>query len=137
MILSDNGTQFTAVRKNSSRHRKITVFEQELSDLGIIHIKTRIGHPQTNGKLERFFGTFELRWDHFGNVPDFISYYNEDRFHSSLDMDAGETPRRAFANKKVTTAIRKGNPRWFEEDLNQARRRSGRSCSLTSSQALD
>ena len=120
-MLTDHGTQFTPAKKPASgRAARPNAFGRELARLGIAHVLARVGHPQTNGKLERFFGTFEREWEYFGGVADYISHYNEDRLHFSLDMDSGETPRRAFTARRATRAIRKSNPRWFEEDMNQA-----------------
>ncbi len=51
-------------------------------------------------------------------MDDYIEYYNEKRLHFSLDIDHGQTPLMAFADKKATKAIRKNNPKWMEEDTN-------------------
>ena len=63
-ILSDNGACF--VGRNGRRREKApsgrwkpTAFEAELLDRGIELINSRPYHPQTNGKLERFFWTLE------------------------------------------------------------------------------
>jgi transposase InsO family protein len=53
--LTDNGRQYTAWRGE-------TEFEAELKRQGIKHIKSRPHHPQTLGKVERFWKTL---WDEF------------------------------------------------------------------------
>lgn len=52
-ILSDNGSQFAGFRQG------ITQFERYLMDLDILPIHSRIYHPQTQGKIERFHRTMK------------------------------------------------------------------------------
>ena len=85
---------------------------------GIVLINSRPYHPQTNGKLERFFRTLEEELPYYDSMDEYIGYYNEKRLHFSLDIDHGQTPLMAFADKRATKAIRKTNPRWMEEDTN-------------------
>ena len=54
-ILTDHGTQFVASRKNKKGFAKHK-FGKFLEENGIKHILARVQHPQTNGKIERFFG---------------------------------------------------------------------------------
>jgi transposase InsO family protein len=54
-VLTDNGRQYTTWRGT-------TGFESELRRQGIVHIKSRPQHPQTLGKVERFWKTL---WDEF------------------------------------------------------------------------
>src|SRR5260370_6096140 len=54
-LLTDNGRQYTAWRGE-------TEFEEELRRQGIRHIKSRPQHPQTLGKVERFWKTL---WEEF------------------------------------------------------------------------
>ena len=71
--LSDRGTQFK---------------EQFLSYMqgrGVNHIYASIKKPTTCGKLERFWRTHnDERWN-FNSLQDFISYYNFERRHMSLN----------------------------------------------------
>ncbi len=87
-MLTDNGRQY------ASWHGK-TKFQQELARNRIQHIRSRPHHPQTLGKIERFwktiweefisrarFATFEearerIRW--------WVQYYNHQRPHQALD----------------------------------------------------
>ena len=118
-ILSDNGTQFTSTRRHTPTHRWTpTVFEEELLDSDIVLINSRPHHPQTNGKLERFFRTLEDELHHFDSIASFMQYYNEDRLHFSLDIHNRQTPLRAFSDKIATKSIRKSNPKWMEVDVN-------------------
>ena len=52
-ILTDNGTQFTPARGEKG------LFTEFCERNGIHHILGRIHHPQTNGKIERWFGTYK------------------------------------------------------------------------------
>ena len=55
-ILTDRGIQFYAVEADD-RIRGSTVFERYLVENEIRQILSRVSHPQTNGKVERFFRT--------------------------------------------------------------------------------
>lgn len=82
-ILTDNGTQFTASR---NRGAGTTLFEQFCKQNKIKHILGRIHHPQTNGKIERWFGTYKLEYDErFNNIEEYISFYNEMRLHQGIN----------------------------------------------------
>ena len=98
-ILSDHGTQFTANNRKENKKSEPTVFEEELQRHGITHILARVRHPQTNGKIERFFQTLETGIVHCNDIHEFIEYYNQERIHHSLNMDIWETPLMAFRNK--------------------------------------
>ena len=87
-VLTDNGRQYTVWRGR-------TEFEEALERMGIQHIRSRPQHPQTLGKVERFWKTL---WDEFlgrtvfAHVVDaqhrlehFISHYNFQRPHQALD----------------------------------------------------
>ena len=78
-ILTDNGVQFTPARGDKG---SFTLFSEEQ---GIKHILGRIHHPQTNGKIERWFGTYKQEYDErFTCLNDFIKYYNEERLHQGI-----------------------------------------------------
>lgn len=87
-VLTDNGRQYTAWRGR-------TEFEELLKRMGVDHIRSRPQHPQTLGKVERFWRTL---WDEFlgrtvfAHVVDaqdrlahYISHYNFQRPHQALD----------------------------------------------------
>lgn len=82
-ILTDNGTQFTAAR---NRGGGTTLFEQFCDQKGIKHILGRVHHPQTNGKVERWFGTYKQEFDErFNNLDEYVKFYNEKRIHQGID----------------------------------------------------
>ena len=79
-ILTDNGAQFTPSRTESGP------FTKWCEDLGIKQILERVHHPQTNGKIERWFGTYKLEFDErFNCLDDFIKFYNEVRIHQGIN----------------------------------------------------
>jgi transposase InsO family protein len=86
-MLTDNGRQYTTWRGT-------TEFEEELRRQGVRHIKSRPQHPQTLGKIERFWKTL---WDEclsrtvFADYEDcerriglYIGGYNFQRPHQAL-----------------------------------------------------
>jgi len=78
-ILTDNGVQFTPAR---SEKGPFTLFCEEQ---GIKHILGRVHHPQTNGKIERWFGTYKQEYDErFKSLNQFIKFYNEERIHQGI-----------------------------------------------------
>jgi transposase InsO family protein len=87
-VLTDNGRQYTVWRGK-------TEFEELLARLGVQHIRSRPQHPQTLGKVERFWKTL---WDEFlgrtvfahavdaqHRLEHFLSHYNFQRPHQALD----------------------------------------------------
>src|SRR5262245_22274013 len=87
-VLTDNGRQYTVWRGE-------TEFEIALKRLGIRHIRSRPQHPQTLGKVERFWKTL---WDEFlgrtvfahyvdaqHRLEHFVKHYNFQRPHQALD----------------------------------------------------
>jgi len=43
-----------------------------LAENGIKHIIGRVNHPQTNGKIERFYGTLEAKIRYFDTTDEFV-----------------------------------------------------------------
>ncbi len=97
-ILTDRGTQFYA-SETEEREKGSTVFERYLVENGIRHVLGRVSHPQTNGKVERFFKTVKDKLDRFDGIGELIEWYNMTRPHMSLNLDVIETPYRAYARK--------------------------------------
>ena len=106
-VLTDRGSQFYASESESKR-KGASEFEQELARLEIRHILARAGHPQTNGKLERFHGEIQRKQKWFADIHELVHWWNHVRPHMSLDWDSLETPAKAFVRKmppKGTTVI--------------------------------
>jgi putative transposase len=79
-ILTDNGTQFTPARGEKGP------FTCWCEKQGIKHILGRVHHPQTNGKIERWFGTYKQEYDErFNCLDDFLYFYNIKRIHQGIN----------------------------------------------------
>lgn len=83
-ILTDNGTQFVSAR---DREHALHKFGEFLALHNIKHIPTAIKHPQTNGKIERFFREVERRIGKFGSVDKIVHWHNVIKPHMSLNYD--------------------------------------------------
>ncbi|HLD19133.1 MAG TPA: integrase core domain-containing protein [Candidatus Nanoarchaeia archaeon] len=87
VVLTDKGTQFYANKKTSKGERALSEFENELRSIGIELWTSRRNHPQTNGKMEKWFDTFKKRNKKHPkeSFQDFIKWYNEKRIHHALE----------------------------------------------------
>ncbi|MBI4146759.1 transposase family protein [Candidatus Woesearchaeota archaeon] len=91
--ISDHGSQFTSNNGGENNFKKF------LDDNGIKQILCRIKHPQSNGKVERSFYTYERHRDSFPTAEAYQHWYNHIRPHMSLNFDELETPWQAFQRK--------------------------------------
>jgi len=97
-ILTDRGSQFYA-NESERREKGISQFEAYLAEQGIKHILCRVNHPQTNGKLERFYGVYEQKRHQFRSIDEYVHWHNEVKPHLSLNIETLETPIQAFHRK--------------------------------------
>ncbi len=74
-------------------------FQQYLIDRKINHILGRVHHPQTNGKIERFYETFQSKIQHFNSMEEIQYGIIQREPHMSLNWDQLETPIQAFYKK--------------------------------------
>ena len=75
-ILTDNGVQFHI---NGP-------FEEFCKKNEIHHILGRVHHPQTNGKIERWFGTYKQEFKEGEDTLDsFVKFYNTERLHQGIN----------------------------------------------------
>lgn len=97
-VITDRGSQFTANKtdKKGNHKSKFAIFCKEN---GIKQILCRVKHPQSNGKIERWFGLYRQKRDMFGNLSEFVYWYNHIKPHLSLNMEILETPEMAFRRK--------------------------------------
>jgi transposase InsO family protein len=96
-VMTDNDLIFTM--RHAYHSQRQTRFQQACRSLGIEHWLARPHHPQTNGKVERFFRTLDEECfliHHPGcsalrmrDLEEFLWYYNYQRPHLSLQ---GLTP---------------------------------------------
>ena len=98
-MMTDHGTQFTSLPRETCQDPKENMFQQLLKRCGILHIKARVKHPQSNGKVERTGQTIQQLRKHFSNWDETVHYYNFKRPHSSLENGHLRTPYQAFKDK--------------------------------------
>jgi len=89
--LTDNGNEFCGGAKSKDEHP----FERLLQHFAIKHRRTRPYRPQTNGKIERFWRTFDddvIEGAVFNTLDElkeavlgYNFYYNEHRPHQGID----------------------------------------------------
>ena len=98
VVLSDKGSQFFANIRNKNGERALSEFEQELKELGIELWTSRRNHPQTNGKMEKWFDTMKKRKQKHPKetLQEFVKWYNEHRIHHALDY---KTPQEVYEEK--------------------------------------
>ena len=97
--ISDHGSQFISnITDGCSR------FKEFLKSQGIKQILCRIKHPQSNGKVEKWFEIYDKNRSAFTTKEEFLTWYNEIRPHRSLRFEELETPQQAFVRKTKTEA---------------------------------
>jgi transposase InsO family protein len=101
---TDQGTQFYGTKKDSEGERSRKEFEEFLEKIHIKHIPSRKHHPETNGKEERWFGTYEKKRMLFKTFKEFINWYNN-KLNLGLSRKEGITPNEAIQNKLQPEAI--------------------------------
>lgn len=99
-ILSDHGSTFCGVEAKEREHG-LTEFEKYLLKNKITFIMGRTYHPQTNGKIEKFFDTFEKKVKFFSSIDEFMAWYNEVRPHGAFDLTRAQTPLEMFHKRKA------------------------------------
>ena len=93
-IVSDNGSHF----KNLHTKKVCKEMLEVEKEFNIKHIFIRAGYPQSNGKIERFFGSYKgefpkMEYDKVYDCMSWIHYYNFERLHQSLGY---ETPAHVY-----------------------------------------
>ena len=82
-LLSDNGPAFVS-----------QAFKEYLGRYKLTHIRGAPYHPMTQGKIERYHRSmknmvklqnFYFPWKLEQTIKDFVTYYNNERYHESLD----------------------------------------------------
>jgi transposase InsO family protein len=96
ILNSDRGAQFFP-NKTDKKGLAMHEFQAVLDELGIIFIPSKVRHPQTNGKNEKFFDILDKEFDErFETLSDFISYYNNERLSEAVDY---MTPNEAYEKR--------------------------------------
>lgn len=96
--ISDHGAQFISNIGGESR------FVEFLKEKKIQQILCKIKHPQSNGKVEKFFDLYNHKRHSFSTKEEFEHWYNEIRPHRSLNFEVLETPHQAFIRKMKAEA---------------------------------
>jgi len=96
-VMTDHGSTYYANHPNAVQDN--TQFRKTLNVLGIKHCLARVNRPQTNGKIERWFGTYKTEFltGSFKNLKDYITHYNTQRPHMSLTY---KTPQEVWDELK-------------------------------------
>jgi len=96
IVLSDKGPQFYNNSRDKKGKRTLSLFEQECVELGIDSWTARRRHPQTNGKMEKWFDTMKQRFRKHPDekLEDFVQWYNTERIHQSLGYKTPEEVHR-------------------------------------------
>jgi len=95
-VITDHGTQFFANKVDKNGESE-SAFGQFLAKNEIKHILARVKHPQTNGKIEKWYHTYEKSRKLFDDFNKFLNWYNSIRYHESLDEKHYlQTPEDAF-----------------------------------------
>ncbi len=96
ILNSDRGSQFLASKKDK-KNKVIHQFQQALEELGIVFVPSKRRHPQTNGKMEKFFHILDIEFDErFETIEDFFEYYNNKRPSEAVDY---MTPNEAYKKR--------------------------------------
>lgn len=95
-VITDHGSQFFA-NKTDKNGESESSFGEFLAKNEIKHILARVKHPQTNGKIEKWYHTYEKSRKLFDDFDKFLNWYNSVRYHESLDEKHYlQTPEDAF-----------------------------------------
>lgn len=90
-IITDQGPQFIS-----------DLLREFCEENQIKQIFGRINHPQTNGKIERWYGLYRQKRHLFDSLKEFVYWYNNVKPHLSLNFEELETPAQAFRRKFKT-----------------------------------
>lgn len=97
-MLTGHDIQFCTSQKRGHKPPAPSEFQDYLKAHGIKHILGRVNHPQTNGKVERLFGTIKGKRKEFPSLEAQFHWYNQVRPHMSL-KEGLETPAEAYVRK--------------------------------------
>lgn len=96
-MLTGHDVQFWSIQEKN-KAKGPNDFQKFLKANRIKHILGRVNHPQTNGKVERLFGTIKGKRHEFPSLEAQFHWYNQVRPHMSL-KEGLETPAEAYVRK--------------------------------------
>ena len=117
VLIIDHGSQFGAHRMDENGQWE-SEFKTTVEGYNTKVVCASVNHPQTNGKVERIFYTYDKYRSEFNSFLEFVDWYNCIRPHESLGTKYCplETPENAFWRKLPPDAILgllfKNNWRW-------------------------
>lgn len=79
-LMTDHGVHFW-----NNQFDRPNGFGQTLDALGVQHILAGVKRPQTNGKIERWFGTFKDESPRFHGLNEYLYHYNFCRPHGGIE----------------------------------------------------
>ena len=92
--ISDHGSTFTSNFADANSR-----FGDYLKSKGIKPILCRVKHPQSNGKIEKWFDCYDRNREAFKTKEKFMYWYNDLKPHRALKFDELESPSQAFIRK--------------------------------------
>jgi putative transposase len=92
--ISDRGSTFTSNFVDAESR-----FREYLKSKGIKPILCKRRHPQSNGKIEKWFDCYDRNRKAFKTKEKFMYWYNDLKPHRALKFDELETPSQAFIRK--------------------------------------
>jgi putative transposase len=101
---TDKGSQFYCNKIDANGIKGKSDFELFLEEQKITYMPSRRNHPQTNGKNERWFRTYEEHRARFKTFEEFVNWYNN-KIHLGLSRTEGITPNEAIEFKLQPGAI--------------------------------
>ena len=88
----------STLTKETNMGRADHFFENFLKEQGVRQILCGVNHPQTNGKVEKWFDFYEKHRGRYGSFGELLDWYNN-RPHGSLNLRFAESPNQAFIRK--------------------------------------
>ena len=92
--ISDHGSTFTSNFVDADSR-----FRDYLKSKKIKPIHCKVKHPQSNGKVEKWFQAYDKHRKAYKTKEEFVYWYNDLKPHRSLNFDELETPSQAFIRK--------------------------------------
>ncbi|MBS3131808.1 transposase [Candidatus Woesearchaeota archaeon] len=94
-FIDDRSRKIMASGEFSNANEENTIFllyQAILANEGIDFWTSRRNHPQTNGKMEKWFDTFKKRKKKHPDesLQEFVKWYNEERIHHALEYNTPE-----------------------------------------------
>jgi putative transposase len=94
-LILDHGSAFGAHRTDEKGDWD-GEFKEFIESFGTKPIRIRVNHPQSNGKIEKWFDVYDKYRSEFSTLDEFVHWYNCIRPHESLAPDGLKTPEEAF-----------------------------------------